>query len=212
MYKCQYCSKEISRKVSLIQHENACKLNPNYKNPNHHPCQCEFCNKTFGNKGALAVHYKSCEQNPNKQEKVKEEFICQYCGQVCYSKFGISNHENHCNKNPNKQDRKDINYNKNNIHNIQYCKYCNKECHNLNSLKQHEIRCKNNPNRKNYDKFTNYIIKNRKGKTKDNCEEIARQAETLKQKYKDGYVSPAKGKHKIINYIYKEHNDKEIQK
>ena len=219
MYQCQYCKKEISGKSSggLKEHEKHCKLNPNRKEykttfVNKQPCQCEFCNKTFGNKGALAVHYKSCEQNPNKQEKVKEEFICQYCGQVCYSKFGISNHENHCNKNPNKQDRKDINYNKNNIHNIQYCKYCNKECHNLNSLKQHEIRCKNNPDRKSYDKLTNYIINNIKGKTKDNCEVIAKQAETLRQKYKNGYVSPVKGKHRVINYIYKEHNDKEIQK
>lgn len=78
--------------------------------------------------------------------------------------------------------------------NIQYCKYCNKECHNLNSLKQHELRCKENPNRKEYNRFAEYSIQYKKGKTKETSEEIAKQARILLEKYRNGYVSPAKGK------------------
>lgn len=78
--------------------------------------------------------------------------------------------------------------------NVQYCKYCGKECKNLNSLKQHECRCKENPNRKNYDCFSNYIKENRKGKTQYNCEEIAKQVSTMKEKYANGYQSPLKGR------------------
>ena len=75
-----------------------------------------------------------------------------------------------------------------------YCQYCNKLCKNLNSLKQHECRCSNNPDRRCSDNLSKYITANRKGRTKDNCPEIAKQAETLKQKYADGYQSPMKGK------------------
>ena len=52
------------------------------------------------------------------------------------------------------------------------CKYCGKVCKNKNSLVQHEIRCKENPNRKAYDNFPNYIREHRKGKTKDNCDDV----------------------------------------
>ena len=92
------------------------------------------------------------------------------------------------------------------------CKFCGKECKNLNSLRQHECRCICNPNRKAYDSFCNYISNNRKGKTAENCEEIARQRYSLKSKYENGYVNPNKGKKVNFNYIYKEHNDLEIQK
>lgn len=78
--------------------------------------------------------------------------------------------------------------------NIQYCQYCGKECHNLNSLKQHECRCRKNPNRKAYNQFSDYIAENRKGKTKENCDEIFRAATSLKRKYQEGYVSFRKGK------------------
>ena len=81
-----------------------------------------------------------------------------------------------------------------NLPSIQYCKYCNKECKNLNSLIQHEIRCKENPNRKAYDNFPNYIREHRKGKTKDNCDDVKKQMQTMKMKYENGYVSPMKGK------------------
>lgn len=64
----------------------------------------------------------------------------------------------------------------------------------MNSLKQHECRCKSNPNRKSADNLAIYIANNRKGKTKDNCSDIAKQSATLKQKYLDGYQSPMKGK------------------
>lgn len=73
---------------------------------------------------------------------------------------------------------------------IQYCMYCNKECHSLNSLKQHECRCKNNPNRKAYNSLGKYSTKNKKGKNKYNCEEIAKQSDTLKEKYRTGELIP----------------------
>lgn len=78
--------------------------------------------------------------------------------------------------------------------NIQHCQYCGKECKNINSLKQHEVRCKLNPARKSYNNLAVYIEDYRKGKTKDTCKDIQKQAETLKKKYADGFISPVKGR------------------
>lgn len=75
-----------------------------------------------------------------------------------------------------------------------YCKYCHKECHSLNSLKQHEIRCKENPERISCNNLAEYSRKYKKGQTKETSEEIAKQAAVLRKKYKEGYVSPAKGR------------------
>ena len=75
-----------------------------------------------------------------------------------------------------------------------YCKYCHKECHSLNSLKQHEIRCKENPDRIYCNTLAEYSRKYKKGQTKETSEEIAKQANILLEKYRNGYVSPAKGK------------------
>ena len=75
-------------------------------------------------------------------------------------------------------------------HDDLFCKFCKKECKNKKSLVQHELRCKENPNRKAYNQFSKYIAKNRKGKTKENCEEIAKQVLTMQKKYEQGYVSP----------------------
>ena len=75
------------------------------------------------------------------------------------------------------------------------CKYCNRINKNLNAQRQHEIRCKNNPNRKAFDNLANYIRNNRAGKTKENCEEIRKQADKMKQMYASGELVPAqKGK------------------
>lgn len=119
-------------------------------------------------------------------------YICKYCGRKTDYYQGNCNHENHCKLNPN---RKFNNLSKSslNIPNIQYCQYCGKECKNINSLKQHECRCKENPSRKDYSKLTNYIINNRKGRNKESCPEIAKQASTLKKKYQDGYIHPDTG-------------------
>lgn len=91
------------------------------------------------------------------------------------------------------------------------CQYCHKVCKNLNSLRQHECRCPLNPNRKDWEKLKE-IGAARKGATKETNEVVARSTNTLKQKYKDGYVSPKKGKTVERHYIYKDHNDKEIAK
>ena len=92
------------------------------------------------------------------------------------------------------------------------CKYCNKLCKNLNSLSQHEIRCNQNPNRKDFNKLTNYVLDNVKGKTKENCPSIAKQCETMKIKYESGYINPNKNKKIDFQYLYSEHNNLEILK
>lgn len=75
------------------------------------------------------------------------------------------------------------------------CKFCNKECKNLNSLTQHELRCKCNPNRRAFNSLGNYSTTVKKGQTKQTNEVIAKQAETLKQRYANGSIEPAsKGK------------------
>lgn len=82
----------------------------------------------------------------------------------------------------------------NNYQEFILCQFCGKACKNSNSLKNHELRCRNNPNRSNYQNFSNYIEKNRKGKNKYNCEEIAKQSETLKELYRNGsLISARKG-------------------
>lgn len=74
------------------------------------------------------------------------------------------------------------------------CKYCSKECKSKVSLVQHEIRCKKNPERKDFEKLSTYIKENRKGRTKEDCPEIATQAEALRLKYQCGYSNPLKNK------------------
>lgn len=99
--------------------------------------------------------------------------------------------------------------------NPQNCRFCNKLCHNTNSLKQHECRCRLNPNKSTQDQgqhLSGYSQKYRKGKTKDTCESIAKQVNTMKNKYSNGYVSPIKGRVIVRSYLYKEHNDEEISK
>ena len=92
------------------------------------------------------------------------------------------------------------------------CKYCNKLCKNKNSLAQHEIRCKLNPNRKDYNNLSSYILTNRKGKNKDNCQDIAKQVNTLKNRYNSGRSRSDKDTKHIVEYLYQEHNNYEIRK
>lgn len=93
-----------------------------------------------------------------------------------------------------------------------FCEFCGKQCKSLNSLNQHSTRCKENPNRKSYNHLGKYSSEHRKGKTKDTCEEIARQRDTMLKKYEEGYVSPIKGRKIYFEYIYQEHNNAEIAK
>lgn len=92
------------------------------------------------------------------------------------------------------------------------CIFCNKLCKNLNSLTQHEIRYALNPNRRSYNNLGEYSSNCRKGQTKDTMLEIAQQRNTLLTKYANGYISPAKGRKNIFEYIYKEYNDSLINK
>lgn len=91
-----------------------------------------------------------------------------------------------------------------------FCEFCGKQCKSLNSLKQHSIRCSQNPNRKDFNRLGDYS-KSIKG-TQYSNERSRKSAQSLRDKYKNGYVSPLKGKSRNIQYIYKEHNDAEIQK
>lgn len=93
-----------------------------------------------------------------------------------------------------------------------YCKFCNNKFQSTNALIQHEIRCKENPNRTAYQNLTNYIQKQRKGKTAENCVDVNKQRQTILDKYTKGYISPLRGKSRKVNHIYKQHNDNEINK
>ena len=92
-----------------------------------------------------------------------------------------------------------------------FCNFCGKQCKSLNSLKQHSTRCPQNPNRKDFNKLGDYST-SIKGKIQYNEERVRKSAQALKDKYANGYVSPLKGKARNIQYIYKEHNDTEINK
>lgn len=92
------------------------------------------------------------------------------------------------------------------------CVFCGKTCKNKNSLAQHELRCRYNPERKDFSHLSDYVCSERKGKTKENCEDIRKQCETMRKKYESGYIPPTVGRHVDFEYIYKCHNDEEIQK
>lgn len=92
-----------------------------------------------------------------------------------------------------------------------FCEFCGKQCKSLNSLNQHSTRCSKNPNRKDFNKLGDYST-SIKGKTQYSDERIRKSAQALRDKYANGYVSPLKGKARNIQYIYKEHNDIEINK
>ena len=136
---------------------------------------------------------------------------CPICGKLvtnaCFNKHyqacanPNSKHNLNKNKTVYKLDHEDL-----------YCKFCNDEFQSKNALTQHEIRCKENPNRIDYQNLTNYIQTHRKGKTAENCVDVAKQRQTVLDKYANGYVSPIKGKSRNIEYTYKEHNDIEINK
>lgn len=132
---------------------------------------------------------------------------CCHCGRLI-DVACLQRHENVCLKNS-QLPKKDV-YKLD--HDDLFCKFCKKEFKNRNALVQHELRCKENLNRKSFDNFVEYIRIERKGKTKDNCADIQKQCDTMHKKYEDGYVSPSKGRKNIFEYLYKEHNDQEIQK
>lgn len=136
---------------------------------------------------------------------------CPNCGKLI-TKACFSKHYNAC-INPNSK----YNLNRTKVvytldHADLCCKFCGKELKSKRALLQHEIRCKENVNRIAYQNLSNYINEHRKGKSADNCTDIAKQRQTIITKYKNGYVSPLRGKLREIQYIYKEHNDAEIQK
>lgn len=132
---------------------------------------------------------------------------CSICGRLI-DVANLLRHENSCRlksqelkKNVYQLDHDDL-----------FCKFCKKEYKSRNALIQHELRCKLNPERKDFNRLANYSKENFKGQTKYTNSVIAKQANTTKNKYLNGYESPIKGKQRIFNYIYEEHNQKEINK
>ena len=92
-----------------------------------------------------------------------------------------------------------------------FCEFCGKQCKSLNSLRQHSTRCSHNPKRKAFNKLGDYST-SIKGKTQYSDERIRKSAQTLRDKYANGYVSPLKDSSRNVQYIHKEHNDIEIDK
>lgn len=136
---------------------------------------------------------------------------CPNCGKFI-TKANFNRHYNACIDPNSKYNQKKLNSHYAVDNDDLCCKFCNKELKSLNALAQHELRCSQNPNRTDFQNLTNYIANCRKGKTADNCEAVAKQKLTMADKYKNGYVSPLKGSKRIFDYVYKEHNDSEIQK
>lgn len=140
---------------------------------------------------------------------IYEKKICPHCGY----EIGINNYNRHIAKCDGSYKPKEPSLDVYQLdHDDLFCKFCGKECKNKNSLVQHELRCKENPNRKNVDSFSNYIRNSRKGKTKENCEAVAKQVATMKDKYANGYSSPSLGRKIHFDYLYKDHNNQEIGK
>ena len=140
--------------------------------------------------------------------KEHKKVPCKNCGRLI-DVANIKRHENACINGY----KKDKNSKYHIDHEDLYCKFCGKECKHKNSLVQHELRCKENPNRKAYNQFSKYIQENRKGKTKENCKEIAKQVNTMKEKYKNGYKSYGWDFTKEnFSYVYESHNNEEINK
>lgn len=132
---------------------------------------------------------------------------CSICGRLI-DVANLQRHEKACVKNS-QLPKKDV-YKLD--HDDLFCKFCKEEFKNKNSLLQHELRCKLNPDRKDFNKLANYSKENFKGQTKYSNPTIKKQAETLRNKYQNGYESPVKGIKRIINHVFEEHNDQEIQK
>lgn len=141
--------------------------------------------------------------------KEHKKIACKNCGRLI-DVGCIVRHENAC-INGYKNDKMNM-YHLD--HDDLYCKFCKKECKNKNSLAQHELRCKYNPDRKDTDKFAIYIRKYRKGKTKENCEDVAKQAQTLKNKYANGYKRNKTWDFldKNFVYVFEAYNNEEIKK
>lgn len=138
--------------------------------------------------------------------------LCEKCGK----EIGVNNYNRHiqkCDDSGIKPSRREKEIKAYKIdHDGLECKFCGKSFNNKNALVQHEIRCPENKNRKAYNNLAQYTIDNVKGKTADNCEQIKKQKDTIKKKYDSGYVNPCKGRKVQFEYVYKEHNDLQIDK
>ncbi len=111
---------------------------------------------------------------------------CPICKKL-YSKSNLEKHLGWHKRNPDLLYRKEyVSINHEGLN----CQYCGKLCKSKNSLAQHEIRCKENPNKLPYLGGGGW----NKGLTKNTNDTLKKQSESLKLKYKEGYVNPRKGK------------------
>lgn len=144
-----------------------------------------------------------------KLDGTHKKKICPNCGKEIQA-ANFNKHYNCCvNGYKNKECSQNIVYN-----DQLKCPFCEKILKNKNAYAQHYVRCKNNDNAVARNNLSDYILKNRKDKNKYNCLEIAKQSNTMKDKYNAGYKHPLKGTTNT-NYednIYFEENKIEIQK
>lgn len=180
---------------------------------NNEEFKCCYCDKVCKSNTGLKQHEQACKLNPNRviTHSVYTQHhkrACIYCGREI-DVASIDRHEKSCLKNQAKMD---------NAYHLDHddllCKFCHKEYPNKNSLVQHEVRCPNNPDRKDYDKLTSYMYANVKGHTKEDNEQIAKQAKALKLAYNEGRATN-KGSFPVMqddDRINNDHNQLEIQK
>ena len=93
------------------------------------------------------------------------------------------------------------------------CGFCGRYYSTVRSASNHATRCAKNPNRQGAFNLLGFVEKNLKGKTKETSVYVKKQAETMKQLYSSGYVSPSKGVAKgPVLSIYADHNSEEIRR
>ncbi len=137
--------------------------------------------------------------------------VCPICGRTIQH-MNFHRHLTAC-KNPNSK----LNQSKEKsvykpTHKDTNCEFCKEKFSSMNACVQHEIRCKLNPNRKAFDNLNNYITHCVKGHSAKDNEAIQKQVDTMKNKYRNGYIHPNKGRKKRIQHIYTQHNNEEIDK
>lgn len=135
--------------------------------------------------------------------------ICSKCG--CY--IAINNYKRHFEKCDGSYSSK---CNRHNVYKVDHdglnCKFCDVLCKNLNSLTQHELRCSKNPNRKSFNNLINFVETELRGHTKYTSKHISKQCKTMRQKFESGFSYSTKGRKVNFEYLYEEHNNKEIEK
>ena len=137
--------------------------------------KCKYCGKEFDTPQKLGGHIPWCENNPDLEKSKERLSKARDCLKLKYKEKLIHKGEK-CE-----------------------CQYCH-NLYALYGLKNHEQYCNCNPNKKEHSK--KYKLKNQNktswktGLTKETSEKVKAAAEKLKERYKNGDLTPAwSGKH-----------------